>query len=205
MASTRKGGRKADRLTVETSGLGEPPSQVRASLRPQQSSQVISTTQNPANDLKWKRTSTLQSTLTRPSLPGSGPTGPLGLGSRLIASRRKQATAAPAIAQVAPMRSARTGTGAAVTSTGRNNASAKSIGKQLLSSSMLNTSQSSLRSSVIGVPHWGKAGGKATQAAQQTDRSAKALHGATGLWSKELSQSQFGATTNFAAGAVTAR
>jgi len=85
LVSSVKPGGKAGGMVTERSGPAQPPNQLGASLQPQHSSQVISTTRNPGNNLKWKRTSNFQSTIRqRPSLMSSGPTGPLGLGSRLI-------------------------------------------------------------------------------------------------------------------------
>ena len=140
----------------------------------------------------------------RASLTGGGPTGPLGVGSRLLAQRKKQQTTAGSlVADLAPKRPARVIAPSSVI--GNKPANTKSATKQHLGSTqqnMLNSSQSSQRNSVVEqLGYWTKGSGRLSKAAPAGGHTvasrAKATSTAPGLLNRDLSQTQFGATTNF--------
>ena len=97
---------------TNTLGADRPLASARASLVPQASSDLLSSTLRTGSKYqKSKKTpnpSSGHQTHTRASLAGGGPTGPLGVGSRLLAQRKKQqSTAGSLVADLAPKRPAR--------------------------------------------------------------------------------------------------
>jgi len=159
-----------------------------------------------------------------------GPSGPLGVGSRLVAQRRKQQTTAGAmLAESAPKRPSKVVTGPSFISGGRGSVGAKASTKPgLITSSLgatqtnaqLNSSfsQSSQRHSVVeGLNYRSKGlqsatgqGGKVGLGGGHTIASrAKAMPAAANdnnkLLNRDLSQGEFGVTTNFSQNFQTAR
>jgi hypothetical protein len=164
----------------------------------------------------------------RPSFVGGvsgGPSGPLGVGSRLVAQRRKQqATPGAMLAEMAPKRPSKVVVGPSFISGGRGSVNAKTTIKQGLGATQTNAqlnssfSQSSQRHSVVeglnyrskGLQSSAGPGGKAGPGGCHTVASrAKAIPAATNdnsrLMNRDLSQGEFGATTNFSQNFQTAR
>ena len=161
-----------------------------------------------------------------------GPSGPLGVGSRLVAQRRKhQTTAGAMLAESAPKRPTKVVAAPSFGSGGRGSVGAKASTKQGLGATQTNAqlnssfSQSSQRHSVVeglnyrskglqsqmsGTANMTGQAGKAGLGGGHTIASrAKAIPAADNnnskLLNRDLSQGDFGVTTNFSQNFHTAR